>query len=245
MNEEKFMRLDTHVHTSGVSRCAKKTYQEVIEQRIEEGYDGLILTNHCQSWYYENTKEAYEAYMQSVLEEFHQAFEYGKARSFRVILGLEVTLINPFYSDWLLYGVTEEFLKNSPILYALSQRELFAYCEKHGVLMVHAHPFRTAPNGEPAKGPGEKGYLHGIEINCTVGDLPFQEKVVESAKEWGALVTCGSDFHGRPKDLSGGMFVPSWIKTSVDFARYLRETDETWLFVVDKEIKVQNFSKKV
>ena len=244
MEMRKFIKIDTHVHTSGVSRCAQHTFQQAIDQKIKEGYDGLIMTNHCQSWYYAPTEEEHKQFVQKVIDEYHSAVAYAKDKGFRVMLGLEVTITNPFYSDWLLFGVTEAFLKTSPILYQLSQRELFALCEKENIFLVHAHPLRPTPFGEQYS-VGERDFLRGVEINCSNGDLDKKDEIIEIAQEMGVVVTCGSDYHGRASYTPGAMIVPSWVETSVDFARYLKETDETWLIMGDKELKVPNFSKKV
>lgn len=236
--KEAFLRIDAHVHSAGVSICAKKSVEEVIQQKIEEGYDGAILTNHCQPWYYVPHQAEHEAYIRSVKEEFARGKAYAQERGFQLLLGLEITLLNPFYSDWLLYGVNERFLDECPVLYMLSQRELFALCEKYGILMLQAHPFR-ANNGLPSKGVGEVEFLHGIEINCSMGDLPYVQKILDVAKEQGKIVTCGTDFHGKPSRgyALGGMFVPVDVKTSVDFANYLKETNQTELFLDNKIIK--------
>ena len=159
---EKYLRIDMHVHTSGVSICAKQTVEETIERKMKQGYDGMVLTNHCQPWYYAPKPAEQEKYTHSVLEEYARAVEYGKDKNFRVYLGLEVTLLNTFYSDWLLYGVTEKFLKNAPPLYMLSHKEKFALCESYGILLVQAHPFRPIPYVGTVYGVADKAYLHGI-----------------------------------------------------------------------------------
>ena len=238
------LSIDMHVHTSGVSSCAKQTVEETIACKIKEGYDGMVLTNHCQSWYYAPSRVGHEKYIRSVLEEYARAVEYGKRRNFRVYLGLEVTLLNPFYADWLLYGVTEEFLKNSPPLYMLSQKELFEFCEKYGVLLVQAHPFRPVPYVERVYGVGEKEYLHGIEINCSEKDTIHKDRVVAIARENGLLITAGTDYHGKPERpfVVGGAYIPENVRTSEELAGYLKGNKDLSLFFGEEEIFVRNFS---
>ena len=54
---EKFIKIDPHVHSKEVSMCSQVTVEEIIDAKIELGYEGAILTNHCQEWYY--PKEAF------------------------------------------------------------------------------------------------------------------------------------------------------------------------------------------
>lgn len=132
------------------------------------------------------------------------------------MLGIEVTISTPLYSDWLLYGVNEEFLLNSPCLYSLSQEELYAYCKENGVLMVQAHPYRM-----PIQ-PMNPKFMDGVEINCQPHDLLKKEEVIRFAFQNGLLLTCGVDFHDVDSDIKAGMVVPKGISTAVEFANYLK-----------------------
>lgn len=236
--------IDTHTHSRGVSWCSHATCEEIIDRKIELGYRGAILTNHCQPHYYEATKAAHAAYIEKAIAEYRSAADYAKARDFTWMLGIEVTILDPFYSDWLLFGVTEEFLRDSPCLHALSQRELFAYCEKRNVMLVQAHPWRGNLSYCDDQHPGEKAFMRGVELNCSDGDLANKEKVLATAEEYGVLVTCGTDYHGAERTFVGGMYVPENMQTSVEFADYLRKTTETYIAYNGETLIIPNFSKK-
>ena len=45
-NHGRNMFIDPHVHSSGVSYCAKVTCEQIIDFKRSSGYDGLVLTNH-------------------------------------------------------------------------------------------------------------------------------------------------------------------------------------------------------
>lgn len=236
MQTEKMRKIDPHVHSNGVSRCSRVSCSEIIEQKIKQGYDGAMLTNHCQAWYYPAEKHA-EA-MRGVVEEYERGLAYAKTRGFEFWLGIEVTIHDPFYSDWLLYGATAEFLLRTPCLYQLNQKELFALCEENGVLLVQAHPFR-----DPIR-PADPKYLHGLEINCTPGDLQRYTDVLRKAEEYRCLVTCGTDYHGPDRTFRGGTFVPDHVRSATDFAEYLRLAAETKLFLGDENLTVPTFRQK-
>lgn len=218
--EEKFIKIDPHVHSSGICHCSHVTCQQIIDEKIKLGYDGAILTNHCQEWYY--PKEEHKTYIERVIEDFARGKAYADKKGFRFYLGLEITLNIPHYADWLLYGVTEDILRKTPCLYTLSQKELFDFCQEHGVLLVQAHPYRQSPC--------EPKYMHGVEINCTDGDLDKIPQVEAFAKEHGLLITCGTDYHFVERTYHGGIYIPEKCKTAADIAKHIRETGEVRAF---------------
>ena len=225
--QKQVIKIDPHTHSNGISFCSRLKVEEIIDVKQSRGYDGIVLTNHCQGHYY--IPEEHAASIERVIEEFHRAKTYGDKQGFLVMLGLEVTVIDPAYNDWLLYGVTEEFLRQTPCLYQMSQKSLFELCEKFGVVLVQAHPFRNSGWGEPQ-------YMHGAEINCSKGDVAFADDVLARAKERNLLVTCGTDFHFSEHTYHGGMLVPADIKTSVDFANYLKTSASTEIFLEERTV---------
>lgn len=161
--------------------------------------------------------------MERHLEEFDRAYAYAKDRGLVLLLGLEVTVRDPAWTDWLLYGVNERFMLNAPCLYNLTQKELFEYCKINGVIMVQAHPYRYHPSI------ANPNYSHGIEINCSSGDLQYKDEILHQAQTHGLTVTCGTDYHGQNKFI-GGLRVPAWVKTGRDFGDYLSAAKNTDIF---------------
>lgn len=222
---KKWIKIDPHVHSKGISGCSRVSCEKIIDEKMKLGYDGVILTNHCQKWYY--PEEQHAEFMEKVIAEYKLGKEYADEKGFRFYLGIEVSLHEPHYADWLLIGVTEEFLRSSPCLYALSQKELFEYCEKWGVVMIQAHPYRQSPC-DPA-------YMHGVEINCSKGDLDKVSLVEEFAAEHKLLVTCGTDYHFVENRFKGGIYIPDSCEASVDIAKHIREASEVRVFFGDRE----------
>ncbi len=226
---KKTFKIDMHLHSYPISVCSQVMYKQLIDYKQAQGYDGGVLTNHCDPSYYPPSR--HDKFMQSFVAEYKKAKAYADDKGFLLMLGLEVTLFEPWYAHWLVYGVTEEQLLSSPCYFALTQKELFEYCEKNNLLLVQAHPYRYG--GKPIS----PNLVHGLEINCSSRDLPFTEKIVEVAKERGQFVTCGTDYHGT-NSFFGGTYLPKNVQTSVDLARYLRETPQTHLFLEEKELKI-------
>ncbi len=210
---KKTLKIDMHVHSKGISLCSKVSCQTIVDEKLRVGYDGAVLTNHCQPWYYPPAEHSY--FIERVIEEFYRGKEYADKKGFRLYLGLEVTIPNP-YGDWLLYGVTEDFLRRSPCLYQLTQKQLFELCEENGILLVQAHPFR---NGCVL---GDPRYMRGMEINCTPGDFEKASFVKEFTEKYNLLVTCGTDYHGIERETLGGILLPSECTTAAEIAAYIR-----------------------
>lgn len=225
--EKKRIKIDPHVHSKGISLCSCVTYQEIIDEKKRLGYDGAILTNHCQKWYYPAAEHS--SFIERIIEEYRAAAEYAKTQNFQLWLGIEVTLHEPHYADWLLYGVTEEFLRQTPCLYTLTQKQLFALCEEYGILMIQAHPFREGQS------PCEPAYMHGVEINCNARDIGNVGLVEEFAKKHNLMITCGVDYHQYEHNYFGGMFVGADCQSATDFAAELRCEGETRIFLKGEE----------
>ena len=209
------IKIDLHTHALPISKCSKLTCRELIDLKIKQGYGGMVLTDHCLFAYY--SPMPYKEYVEEVIQVFNDACEYGKKYDFIVFLGLEVTIQNP-YGDWLLYGVTEEFLRGTPPLSELSQKELYEVCKEANVLMVAAHPFR---GGEFSR---ELPYMDGVELNCFPTDYEKRQQVFAFGKEKGFLLTCGTDCHGEDERFCGGILIPKSIKNSVELAEYIKTT---------------------
>ena len=226
------MLIDPHVHSLGISLCSRMTTEELIDMKIKQGYGGAMLTNHCQP-HYPSVKDP-KKWAEDFIAEYERGKEYADKFGFRFFLGIEVTLLEPAYADYLLYGVTPDFLRKTACLVGKSQRELYGICKDNGVFLVQAHPTR---DGQTPKDPR---FLDGIEINCTERDYAKKDEVIQYALKHKLTLTCGSDTHyPEAAKRLGGMIVPDDLKDAVEFAKYLRTCDETILYLTEgiKEFK--------
>lgn len=190
------------------------TIPEVVDFKRSLGYGGAVLTNHCQRWYYE--KKDHKDFVERFIRAYSDGRKYADEVGFSLLLGIEITVEDPAYSDWLVYGVTEKFLRSSPCFYDLSQRELYEYCHSFGAVMVQAHPFRAPICPMPAE------FSDGVEINCQPRDLVFRGDVTKYASEHSLLVTAGTDFHFTDMTYVGGMIVPDGLSSAEEFASLLK-----------------------
>lgn len=197
------MKLDLHVH-SGYSICASVTYRQSVDCFAQIGMD-FVLCNHYNALYTREFGGAYSAedMPKRFVEEFYRTKEYGEEKGVKVFFGIEAALSLPDcpYAEFLIYGGTPKFLLDNPRLYELNQQELFDLCERNGLFLVQAHPYRK----EQGHFPHEMKCVHGVEINCHYRFLREEKRVRELAKKHGLIVTCGSDFHTVGQQGAGGI----------------------------------------
>ncbi len=239
------MIIDTHVHTKGVSMCGQMTYKEVIDYKKKIGYGGMILTNHCQTFYFDNM--SYSDYAEMVIKEYRLAKEYGDSVGFEVFYGLEVSVDLPHYSDIVLIGVTDRFMRETSGLCFMSHEELYNLSKKYGIIVVQAHPYRQnalpyRPNTNMS--PLDPKYLDGIEINCKSSDIGYKDKVIDFAERGNLLVTCGTDFHRITDDRLLGLEIPDGISETKELIEYLSGNKQTTAYLDGERLLVGNFQKK-
>lgn len=137
---------------------------------------------------------------------------------FTVLLGMEIR----FYgngNDYLVYGVTPEFLEKYGNLMMYYPRRFHEICKKNNMIFVQAHPFRpyvfrTAPK-----------YLDGCEIyNAKNKNEGINEKAEKWAEKYNMPVRIGgSDLHGESQfNNISGIATEEKIRTNDDLVRILR-----------------------
>ena len=219
------MLINFHAHSSGISRCCRIHFEEVLNQTLDNGMDGIVLTNHYQKSYV--TDDCLHDFVEKYIAEFLAAEQYGKTIGCKVFFGIEVTPELYPQVHMLIYGVSPEFLRKHPRLFDYTQKELHDLVKSNNGILVQAHPFRNGATVLEAK------YIDGVEINChPLYGNSYSNELLHIAKENHLIVTCGGDYHAdtcRPKC---GIFLPSIIQDSHDLCSYLLSTSK-------KEICIQ------
>jgi len=221
------MFIDTHCHSKGGSYCSRISIEDLIDFKKSLGYDGMILTNHVQPWYYKD--RPFSSVREDILNEFRLGTAHAKKVGFRILLGVEVTIYQPHPADVLIYGDVPKLLSERPETCSLNQRELFDYCVAENMLMIQAHPTRGGENFLEPK------FLHGVEINCQPNDLICAEQDELFAAKHKLKLTCGTDTHSVDTTTRGGVIVPDDILTSQDYADYVRSASQIRIKIDDEE----------
>ena len=200
-------KTELHCHSSEVSGCSSVNINDVVEKYIEHGYTSLVLTNHLYTF---NLFEEYKAKVDLLFDTCAKAREIAGDR-LNVLDGVEFRLDDG--NDYLLFGVTKEFLLSDPELSDLEAHELKEKAEKYGIIVIHAHPLRfNQRHLHPSA-------IHGYEVfnghpeqrsNNEAVDLIF----APMAKE-GKILTSGTDHHDGHHMPNAGIVTDAPI-TSLD-----------------------------
>ena len=213
------MKLEMHAHDCEVSQCAVITAKDLVDGYKDAGYDGIVITNHFDQMTLDilgaTPEEQWKAYMRG----YELAKEEGERVGLTVILGMEVRL-NCGPEDFLVYGATEEFIREHMDLCGCSQKELYEICQENGCVLVQAHPFR-----EPCK-IQDPAYLDGVERNFNSGHNNHNENLDAWLKEperERLIVTRGSDCHSTQQIGLVDFVIDGEVKNSTELAQALKK----------------------
>ena len=221
-------KTELHCHTKEASACGKETPEYVVERYIDEGYTSLVLTNHINAatfdsdWYrqylLDNSKEdTWQTKIDFYLRDYHRMLEASNGR-FNIILGLEVRLINDSLNDYLIYGVTEEWLRSSECVRTMKIKEFSPYARDSGMLIYQAHPLR---NGMTVVKPE---LLDGYEVyNGNLGKDNRNDLVQMWAERYGKLGISGSDFHAAAHVVGAGILTDHPITNNDELLDVLKK----------------------
>ena len=151
-------RFDTHVHTSEVSPCGQISAEDTVRLYLEAGFSGICITDH----YYRKSFDAWKCptwdkTIERYLEGYHKAKKEGAKNHLDILLGAEV-MFDGSPNEYLLYGITEEFLCRYPRLYEYAILDFRRIATENDILIFQAHPFRKKLTRE------DPIFLDGVEI---------------------------------------------------------------------------------
>ena len=211
-------KYELHLHTGAVSRCAAIEPEKAVELYKEKGYDGIVITDHYSvQTFFDKHLFAPQKDTDFFIEGYRRALK-AAGEDFTVLLGMELR----FYgngNDYLVYGVTPEFLRENGNLMTYYSRRFHELCKKNDMIFVQAHPFRPYIFRTNPK------YLDGCEVyNAKNKDSGINEKAEKWAEENNMFVRIGgSDFHREKQiDNISGIITEERIRTNEDLVRILR-----------------------
>ena len=229
-NEAKTMLIDMHAHSLGISACCRAPFETVIQNALDIGIDGIILTNHYQKSYVQSGD--FKAFAKRYTDEFRLAKAYGDTVGCKVFFGAEITMERYNGAHLLLYGIEDSFIEDNPSLFEFSQEELYRIVKAVGGTIIQAHPYRKTKNLLNVR------YLDGVEINChpLYGKSDFAE-MVKIAKENSLLLTCGGDFHADTYRPKCGVYLPDYLQNGKEIGEYLLKTPSLKLCIHEPNTK--------
>lgn len=193
-------KTELHIHTSPVSRCAKVSAVDAATHFYDAGYKTIVITNHLSPKLYDKVitcdPNDHKAVADCYLSDYRLARDafWGKMN---VLLGIELR-VHENNNDYLIYGISEEFVYNLGNVMDLKLKEIVPIVHSAGGLIFQAHPFRNTMSVTNPE------LLDGIEVyNLAPVHDNRNEIACAWAKKFNLLHTLGQDYH-RPEYLQGG-----------------------------------------
>ena len=238
-----------HAHSSGISRCCRIPAEQVVEEALKVGLDGIVLTNHYVDYYAKDGD--YDDLAKRYVQEYYYAKKCGEKIGCKVFFGIEVTMELPGNPHILIYGVPTTFLLKHPKIFSYSIEKLYNEVMACHGFVVQAHPFRGNENKLL-----NTDFLDGVEVNChPLYEATHLKRLTDIAKENGLVLTCGGDFHADTHRPKCGVYFPDDIKNEVELVMHLKVQTQIKLCVqeVDQptasdfvyELKKESMVKKL
>lgn len=211
---------EMHAHVSEVSTCSPTSAAKMVGYYENQGYTGIVITDHLNESTFDNIKKPLtDAPWDEKINHFltgYKALKQAAEGKFKVLLGMEIRFYgNP--NDYLVYGVTEEFLRGHGDLMALNPKKFSKLARENGLLFIQAHPFRRGMKVENWE------YLDGCEIFNGNARHNSSNEIAEAWVKLHGLkiATSGSDFH-EPEDTGrGGIYFNKPIETNEELVNEL------------------------
>lgn len=209
---------DMHVHTSEISACGHVPAAQSIRAYRDKGYDAVTVTDHFHAGYFDSLPEEL-TWAQKVdrwLAGYRAARQAGEALGLRVLLGMELRFDHS-PNDYLVYGLTEELLRETPAPYRWDEEAFHRFARENGLFFAQAHPFR------PGLTRCSPAWLDGVEVyNGNRRHNSHNDQAAAFAAAHGLIPLAGSDFHEWEDLEETGLLFDSPPVDSADLVQRLR-----------------------
>jgi len=216
-------RYETHAHTKESSLCGHIAASEGLRLYRDAGYQGVVFTDH----FNQENLDAYgriswEKKIDRYLAGYRNAAAAAENLGMDVLWGIELRL-SENDNDYLVYGLTEAFLKAHAEMLSWSIPDfMHAIACLRDVLVYQAHPYRQGCH------PLLPVVVHGFEIyNGNPRHDSHNDRAERVANEQHLLILSGSDFHRHEDLATGGVVFSKRVKSISEFvcaARTLQST---------------------
>lgn len=212
-------KVETHLHTSHVSRCGRLDAATIVREYKKAGYSVICVTDHYSRITFDflgvNIYDDSDK-ITPFLEGYKRVREEGKKIGIEVFCGAEVRF-DESENDYLVYGFNNKLLSDPGRVFEMGIAEFSRHAREAGALIIQAHPYRDRNTPAIAK------YIDGVEVlNLHPRHENNNEQAAKYAEAFGLLGTSGSDCHQMEDIARGGIIIDTIPKDSINLARTIR-----------------------
>ena len=212
-------KIETHLHTSHVSRCGYLDAGALVERYAAAGYGGIIVTDHFNRITFDylgldpaGPGDRVGAFLDGV----RRMEEEGARRGLRIYKGAELRF-DECENDYLLYGWPDELLSDPEAVFRMGVAAFAPLARAAGALMFQAHPYRHGCT------PAIACYLDGLEVrNLNPRHESHNDWAERYAAQFGLARLEGSDCHQSGDEARAGILVEELPGDSGAMAELLR-----------------------
>lgn len=227
-------KTELHCHTSEVSRCASENAEDTVEKYLKYGYKTIVLTNHLSRGTF-NTDELRDAPWEKKAEYFINGYYKMKEAAgdrMNILFGAEINFPQN-NNDYLLFGMTPEFLMEHPDMHMMDLAAFYNEINHpNRFIIIHAHPMRwNCQIMYP-------WFVDGWEIYNGHPENESHNKVSKAYSEYypNKIMTSGSDHHDPAHFPAGGIETDFEIKTMDELMATFRSKEYT--IIEEEEIRL-------
>ena len=214
-------KTELHCHSGVVSACGHLSPERIVERYLEQGYTTIVITDHMSRATFGMGNYAGKDDWDKKVDFFVSSYKMLQkvaAGRLNVLLGMETRLDKHDATDYLVYGVTEDFLRANTGLLSYHLKDFSKAVRNDGMLLVQAHPFRDHMVVTPPH------WLDGVEVyNGHVRHAAFRNQMAAAwAEHYDLIPTSGSDLHTEDMMISGGIETDEPITTNEQLLAVLR-----------------------
>ena len=216
--EFEIYKIDLHVHTSESSYCGRVSAWQIVKGYAAAGFNAFVVTDHYDEEFFNRfTQMSWHEKVDQYLVGYRTAKTLGKRLDIDVFLGLEFRDTS-CANDYLIYGLTEDFLYSAPELYKHNILEASEIFRNAGGFVSQAHPMRYG-----ASTPAAPAALDAVEVyNGSTHWYYDAEGTQKFAQSNGLVELSGTDMHWENEIGSGGVILPKRPKNNAELVELLR-----------------------
>ncbi len=207
---ENMFKTELHCHSKSISECASVSNEEIIQKYTEAGYTTLVLANHFNSstQRFHKCENSYGDFVTKYIKGY-QDLKNDAEGKLEILLGMELRF-DENVNDYLVFGVTEEFLRSNENIFSMNPESFSKLARENGLLFVQAHPFRNSMTVV------QPYLLDGVEVYNGHKGHDSRNEIAEAwADKYGLIKTSGTDFHYNHVPANAGILTEEKI-TSIN-----------------------------